>query len=65
MPVSTSCLSSRLFANFHFLEFNIATDPDALAELLKSRKVPVVLAPLNVTHQAFFDEETHAQLLSP
>lgn len=47
------------------VEFNIATDPDALAELLKSRKVPVVLAPLNLTHQAIFDEETHAQLLSP
>ncbi|GHJ88667.1 hypothetical protein NliqN6_5069 [Naganishia liquefaciens] len=48
-----------------YAEFNIATDPDALAELLTSRKVPVVLAPLNLTHQAIFDEETHAQLLAP
>ncbi|KAJ9105160.1 hypothetical protein QFC19_003619 [Naganishia cerealis] len=46
-------------------EFNVATDPDALAELLTSRNVPVVLAPLNLTHQAIFDENTHAQLLSP
>lgn len=48
-----------------YAEFNIATDPDALAELLTSSKVPIVLAPLNLTHQAIFDEETHAQLLSP
>lgn len=52
-------------ADRRFTEFNIATDPDALAELLTSRKVPVVLAPLNLTHQAIFDEETHAQLLAP
>ncbi|KAJ9123913.1 hypothetical protein QFC22_000703 [Naganishia vaughanmartiniae] len=48
-----------------YAEFNVATDPDALAELLTSCNVPVVLAPLNLTHQAIFDEGTHAQLLAP
>jgi inosine-uridine nucleoside N-ribohydrolase len=46
-------------------EFNIAVDPDALDVLLKSEDVPVVLVPLNVTHQAIFGEEVHARLLDP
>lgn len=46
-------------------EFNVATDPDALAELLKSPNVPIVLVPLNVTHQAIFKEEYQARLLDP
>ena len=48
-----------------YAEFNIAVDPDALDELTKSVKVPVVLVPLNVTHKAIFDQKTHARLLDP
>jgi len=48
-----------------YAEFNIAVDPDALDELLKSRNVGVVLVPLNVTHKAIFDRKTHARLLDP
>lgn len=48
-----------------YAEFNIAVDPDALAELEKSEKVPLVLVPLNVTHKAIFDRKTHARLLDP
>lgn len=47
------------------IEFNIAVDPDAFHILLESPNVPVVLAPLNITHQAIFTEEVHARLLNP
>lgn len=46
-------------------EFNIAVDPDALHILLQSPTVPVVLAPLNVTHQAIFGDEVGVRLLDP
>ena len=48
-----------------YAEFNIAVDPDALDELVKSNKVRVVLVPLNVTHKAIFGREVHARLLDP
>jgi inosine-uridine nucleoside N-ribohydrolase len=48
-----------------FAEFNIAVDPDALDELMKSREVRVVLVPLNVTHKAIFERRVHARLLDP
>ncbi|GAA5901574.1 hypothetical protein JCM8208_001543 [Rhodotorula glutinis] len=45
-------------------EFNIMIDPHA-ASILFDAEVPVVMAPLNVTHTALFRHDDHKSLLVP
>lgn len=48
-----------------YAEFNVAVDPESLDILTQSKTVPIVLCPLNCSHQAIFTAETNAKLLDP